>query len=182
MCIREQTGHSRGRRTKAIKGIYEQIDQVLSSLAPDIEEDTHEIPAFLRQLLPLGGSGSREPQHRARLKSASASRSGASWRFDGEFTNARPPKDAPWSFQIRLEVDQEGGGTKTLVHLDELEVPGCEVLEISPGYALIQVPPGCGEANFSGLTSPISVPKPELVSLKRSARIISNKSRERQHA
>lgn len=169
----KSTYRTSGRR-KAILGIYEQIDRILGELVPVIEEDTHEIPAFLRHLLPLGGSGKKDPTPKVRLGDTTATRSDDIWRFSGKFSNANAPSERAWAFTLKLEVDQEGSGKKTMVDVKELHAPGCSLFGAKPGEISVEVPAGCREVEFSGSTQPVAVPDPELVSLKLSATTIRN--------
>jgi len=147
----------KGRR-KALLGIQDQIDEVFAELLSRVDVISEEVPDFLRKMLPLKGTGRREPKPKSSLNGTSAYLTAdGKWQFEGTFVR-RDSSPEPWQFRIALEIDQEGSGKKTAVPTSELTTAGCEhsVLAGDRGQ-LVHVPAGLAEIPFSGLSDRVPV-------------------------
>jgi RNA polymerase primary sigma factor len=152
-------------RKRAIESVYQQIDDAIGALVDEIAVDSDAVPEFLRKMLPLGGTGAREPKQRSRLKDSSGYLVDDRWQFEGTFENSRPPAGG-WSFRTRIDIDQEGPGKKTVIPIEALEAPGCEVEEQGDGSSLVRVMPGISVVTFSGTTAKVPVFDPRRVKMK----------------
>lgn len=162
-------------RKRAIESVYQQIDDAIAALVDEIVVDTDAVPDFLRRMLPLGGSGARKPTQRSRLKGSSGYLVDSSWQFEGTFENSQPPPEG-WSFDVRIDVDQEGSGKKTVIPIAEFDAPGCEVKNHGGDKIAVNVMPGISLVTFSGTTGKVPVHDPRRVKMKLLATLAASTS------